>query len=116
MNPGVIQGVQRGSSETGEKIHKVTFLPFNKTVDAREGTSILDVALENGIDLEHHCGGNCACSTCHVMIKDGMEYLTPKAFDEEDQLEEADGLTLNSRLGCQAKILGNVVVEILQSG
>ena len=112
MNSGAIQSVQRGGVTAEEKIHKVTFLPFNKTVEARAGMSILDVALENGIDLEHNCGGNCACSTCHVIIKQGMEHLTPQSLDEEDQLEEADGLTLNSRLGCQAKILGDLVVEI----
>jgi len=116
MNSEVIQGVQRGGAAADEKVHKVTFLPFNKTVEARAGMSILDVALENGIDLEHNCGGNCACSTCHVIIKQGMEYLTPQNLDEEDQLDDADGLTLSSRLGCQAKILGDVVVEIPQCG
>jgi 2Fe-2S ferredoxin len=112
MNSEVISSIQTGDAATEKKIHKVTFLPFNKTVEARAGMSILDIALENGIDLEHNCGGNCACSTCHVIVIQGMEYLTAKSFDEEDQLEDADGLTRSSRLGCQAKVLGDVVVEV----
>jgi len=112
MDSGAIQSVQRGGAAAEEKVHKVTFLPMNKTVDARTGISLLDIALENGIDLEHNCGGNCACSTCHVIIVRGMESLTAKSLDEGDQLEDADGLMVNSRLGCQAKIHGDVVVEI----
>lgn len=114
MNPGAVHDIQKRCAEGVDQVHQVTFLPLNKTVEARAGMSLLDIALENGIDLEHNCGGNCACSTCHVVIVRGMESLTPKSLDEEDQLEDADGLTVNSRLGCQAKICGNVVVEILQ--
>ena len=114
MNQTVVHDIQKRSLGDDGQVHKVTFLPLNKTVEARTGMSLLDVALENGIDLEHNCGGNCACSTCHVIIVRGMESLTPKSLDEEDQLEDADGLTVNSRLGCQAKVHGDVVVEILQ--
>ena len=103
-------------SQREEKTYKVTFLPFNKTVEAEKGMNLLEIALKNGIDLEHNCGGNCACSTCHVIIREGMEYLSPMQIDEEDQLDEADGLTLSSRLACQAKISGDVVVEIPQTG
>jgi 2Fe-2S ferredoxin len=92
--------------------HRVTFLPANLTVEVEEGTSILDAALKHAIDLEHNCGGNCACSTCHVIVQSGMEHLSERSEEEEDQLDDADGLTLESRLGCQAKISGPVVVLI----
>jgi 2Fe-2S ferredoxin len=92
--------------------HRVTFLPADITVEVDDGTSILDAALTHHIDLEHNCGGNCACSTCHVIVQAGMEYLTERSEEEEDQLEDADGLTKTSRLGCQAKISGPIVVLI----
>ncbi|MBL8149706.1 MAG: 2Fe-2S iron-sulfur cluster binding domain-containing protein [Blastocatellia bacterium] len=93
---------------------KVTFLPANLSFKAEVGQSILDVALENGVPLDHACGGVCACSTCHVVVKEGMELLREMEDDEADQLDEAAGLTLSSRLGCQSVIEreGNVVVEI----
>jgi ferredoxin, 2Fe-2S len=93
---------------------RVTFLPANLTFKAEVGQSILDVALENSIPLDHACGGVCACSTCHVIVKKGMERLVEVSDDEADQLDEAPGLTLSSRLGCQAEIIeeGEVVVEI----
>ncbi len=91
---------------------KVTFLPVNKTVEAEEGQSILDIAMDHDIRLEHNCGGNCACSTCHVIVKEGMESLSRKTEEEQDELEEAEGLTSCSRLGCQSKIYGDVIVEI----
>lgn len=91
---------------------KVTFLPVNKTVEAEEGQSLLDVAMDNDIRLEHNCGGNCACSTCHVVVKEGMEKLSHKTEEEQDELEEAEGLTSTSRLGCQSKIYGDIIVEI----
>lgn len=92
--------------------HRVTFLPADVTVEVDDGTSILDAALTHHIDLEHNCGGNCACSTCHVIVQAGMEYLTERSEEEEDQLEDADGLTKTSRLSCQAKISGPIVVVI----
>ena len=74
--------------------------------------SILDIALGHGIYIEHQCGGNCACSTCHVIVRQGVEHLSPSTDDEEDYLDRADGLTPTSRLGCQAVVKGDVVVEI----
>ncbi len=97
---------------TDDRICRVTFLPMNKTVEARMGTALLDVAIDHEIELEHNCGGNCACSTCHVIVRDGADRLSPKSEDEEDQLEDADGPTPDSRLACQAKLLGDVTVEI----
>jgi 2Fe-2S ferredoxin len=84
----------------------------NVTLEAKEGTTILDVALDNDIDLEHNCGGSCACTTCHVFIREGMSHLSEMEEDEEDRLDTAEGLTLSSRLGCQARVNGDVVVEI----
>lgn len=94
------------------KMPNLTFLPYNITTQGREGDSILDIALNNGVDLPHNCGGVCACSTCHVIVKEGTENLSEMEDNEADQLDQAEGLTLASRLGCQAKVLGNVVVEI----
>ena len=95
-----------------EKTYKVVFLPMKVEALAREGESILDVAENCGVDLPHNCGGVCACSTCHVIIKSGLEHLNPKSEDEEDRLDMAENLTLESRLGCQAKIYGNLIVEL----
>ena len=75
--------------------------------------SLLDIALNHGIHLEHACGGSCACTTCHVIVKDGTdESLSEMDDDEIDRLEMAPGLTLHSRLGCQAVVSGDVVIEI----
>ncbi len=91
---------------------KVTFPQVNKTFEAPEGFTILEVALNNDIDLEHNCGGNCACSTCHVVVLEGYENLSPKTNEEQDMLNEAEGLTDTSRLSCQSKIVGDIVVNI----
>lgn len=108
----------------GENTVQITFLPEGKTVQFEHGQlpyqdhgkeqSILDVALNNGIHLDHACGGNCACTTCHVWVKEGAENLTEMEDDEADRLDMAADLQLNSRLGCQAVIKkpGKVVVEI----
>lgn len=76
--------------------------------------SILDVAMANGVDLEHVCGGVCACSTCHVIVKQGLESCSEGSDDEFDQLDEAPITTLQSRLGCQCVPNGtkDIVVEI----
>jgi 2Fe-2S ferredoxin len=76
--------------------------------------SILDICLGNEIDLEHTCGGVCACSTCHVYVKQGLASCNESTDDEEDQLEEAPGITIQSRLGCQCVPDGtmDVIVEI----
>ncbi|MDB5033720.1 MAG: 2Fe-2S ferredoxin [Chlorobi bacterium] len=97
-----------------DKLYKVTFLPLNITVDALEGENFLDLAMQNGIDLQHNCGGVCACSTCHVIVREGLDGLSEMEDDEGDQLDEAEGLTVMSRLGCQATIHGDCVVEIPQ--
>ena len=101
---------------------KVTFLPARVTVEFDRSAplhgghgkpgSLLDIALHFQLPLEHACGGNCACTTCHVIVKEGEANLTPMEDSEADRLEMAAGLTLHSRLACQAVVLGDVVVEV----
>ena len=62
--------------------------------------------------LEHACGGVCACSTCHVIVKEGFEALEPASDREEDMLDNAPCLTTTSRLGCQIEVNRDLVVEI----
>ena len=91
--------------ETGEPERVIEFDPRRAPFqhDGRPG-SILDVLLANGIHLEHACGGNCACTTCHVIVKEGFAKLPPSDESEDDLLDKAPGLTPTSRLGCQAVI------------
>ena len=104
--------------------YTITFLPMNEVVEVdpdelplqRDGKpgSILDIALGNDIDLDHACGGVCACSTCHVILREGFETCNEATEDEEDMLDNAPGLEPTSRLGCQCVPDGrqDVVVEI----
>jgi ferredoxin, 2Fe-2S len=70
------------------------------------GMSLLELAMDNGINIEHACGGVCACSTCHVYVEEGMGLLSEAQEAEEDRVEEAPGLQRNSRLACQCIIEG----------
>ena len=92
--------------------HTITFLPKGVTVQIEDGETILRAALDNGVDLEHACGGFCACTTCHVVIKDGDDSLSEMEEDEEDRLDTCEGVTLHSRLGCQSEVHGDLVVQI----
>ena len=83
--------------------------PFHH--DGKPG-SILDLMLGHGIHLEHACGGNCACTTCHVIIREGAHNLSDMEDDEADRLDTAWDLTPQSRLGCQAVVKGDVVCEL----
>lgn len=74
------------------------------TVMAAKGEHLLEVAMDNGINIEHACGGVCACSTCHVYIEEGAKCLSEATEAEEDRVEEAPGLQRNSRLSCQCEI------------
>ena len=73
--------------------------------NADEGLSILDIAEENDIHLNHNCGGVCACSTCHVYVEKGEEFLEEISDKEEDFIDRAINPRLESRLGCQCIIL-----------
>lgn len=75
--------------------------PFTLAV----GQSILEAAMDQGLTLDHACGGVCACSTCHVRVRTGLESLTEASDDELDQLDEARDTGLDSRLGCQARLV-----------
>ncbi|MBX3379673.1 MAG: 2Fe-2S iron-sulfur cluster binding domain-containing protein [Phycisphaeraceae bacterium] len=81
---------------------------------APKSRTLLELALENGINIEHACGGVCACSTCHVHVEQGMKSLTESTEAEEDRVEEAPGLSRNSRLSCQCEIIGEgpIVVRV----
>jgi len=108
----------------GPNTVRVTFLPEGRTVEFECGKmpykdhgkpqSILDVAINNNVFLDHACGGNCACTTCHVHVIKGAELLSEMDDDEADRLDMAADLQLNSRLGCQVVIEkpGEVVVKI----
>jgi 2Fe-2S ferredoxin len=103
---------------------KVTFIlrdGTEKTVEFESGKmpyqehglpeSFLDVAMNHGIPLEHACGGSCACTTCHLIIRKGEQNLSDMEDNEADRLDTAWDLTTSSRLGCQAVIKGDVTAE-----
>ena len=82
------------------------YCPLGDTIEAPGGTSICEALLENGIPIEHACEMSCACTTCHVVVKEGFDSLGEMDESEEDLLDRAWGLTPTSRLSCQA-ILSN---------
>ncbi|MBB2485845.1 MULTISPECIES: ISC system 2Fe-2S type ferredoxin [Roseateles] len=89
------------------------YCPEGAEVSAPAGTSICEALLDNGIEIEHACDQVCACTTCHVIVREGFASLSEMEEGEEDMLDRAWGLEPNSRLSCQA-ILGqkDVSVEI----
>ena len=101
---------------------KVTFLPAGVSFEFESGKlpykghgkpeSLLDIAMNYGFHLEHACGGNCACTTCHVVVKEGVNNLSEPDDEELDRVEQAADLQVNSRLGCQCVVTGDVVVDI----
>lgn len=78
--------------------------PDGAVIDAEPGTSICDALLDNGIDIEHACEKSCACTTCHVVIREGFNSLAAAEDIEEDLLDKAWGLEPTSRLSCQAQV------------
>lgn len=98
---------------------KLIFLPHEEMCpegamfDVEPGITVCDAALKNGIDIEHACEKSCACTTCHVYIREGLESLNEATEDEDDLLDKAWGLEPDSRLSCQA-IVGDkdLVIEI----
>lgn len=91
----------------------IEICPEGAVIEAEPGVSICDAALRNGIEIEHACEKSCACTTCHVYIREGAESLETASEDEEDLLDKAWGLDPDSRLSCQA-IVGDkdLVIEI----
>ena len=98
---------------------KLTFLPHKDLfphgleIDAEKGMSICDIALKNNIEIEHACEKSCACTTCHVYIREGFGFLDESTENEDDMLDKAWGLEPDSRLSCQT-LVGNedLVIEI----
>ena len=101
------------------KMPQIIFLPHpeicpdGEVIETESGTSVLDAALTNGIEIEHSCEKVSACTTCHVIIQEGFDSLTEASENEEDMLDKAWGLTTESRLSCQAIVTDqDLVVEI----
>lgn len=91
----------------------VELCPEGAVIEAQPGTSICSVLLENDIPIEHACEQSCACTTCHVIVREGFNALEAAEDDEEDLLDKAWGLEPNSRLSCQAMVNDTpLVVEI----
>jgi 2Fe-2S ferredoxin len=77
------------------------------------GDSLLEVLLDNGIELHHNCGAVCACSTCHIYVNDGMDFLEELSDKEEDFIDRAVNPRINSRLGCQCVLQkGTGTIEV----
>lgn len=87
--------------------------PEGAVIDAEPGTTICDAASKHDIEIEHACEKSCACTTCHVYIREGLDSITESTEDEDDLLDKAWGLEPDSRLSCQA-VVGDkdLVVEI----
>ncbi len=91
----------------------IEYCPEGAALDVAPGTTLCDALLENGIEIEHACEKSCACTTCHVVIREGFESLDPASEAEEDLLDKAWGLEPTSRLSCQAVVKDkDLVIEI----
>lgn len=87
--------------------------PEGAVIEAKKGESICEAALRNGIKIEHACEMSCACTTCHVVVREGFDSLNEADELEEDMLDKAWGLEAESRLSCQALVDdADLVVEI----
>ena len=118
--------IEQVEAKTATEPFTVTFYMPDETLDIQvdpskipygptgQPGSLLDIAMGAGLDVEHACGGVCACSTCHVIVKEGLDSCSEATDDELDQLDEAPAITLQSRLACQCVPDGstNLVVEI----
>ena len=92
---------------------KVKFLPSGIEADAKEGETLLDLALAHDVSIQHACGGFCACTTCHCEILEGFENLEKPDEDELERLEVLEARTGHSRLACQSKIKGDLTVRVV---
>jgi 2Fe-2S ferredoxin len=91
----------------------VELCPEGAVIDAAPGTTLCDALLDNGVEIEHACEKSCACTTCHVIVREGFNSLKAAEELEEDMLDKAWGLEPNSRLSCQAVVADTpLVVEI----
>jgi 2Fe-2S ferredoxin len=106
-------------ADPGMRMPQLIFLPHEEicpegaVVEVDPGISICDAALQNGIEIEHACEKSCACTTCHVIIREGFDSLAEADESEEDLLDKAWGLEPESRLSCQALVAQqDLVIEI----
>jgi len=91
----------------------VELCPEGTVLEAEKGTTVLDALLKADVDVEHACEKSCACTTCHVYIREGFDSLEESTEDEDDMLDKAWGLEPDSRLSCQATVAdADLVVEI----
>lgn len=116
--------IQEAEATLPQRPYTITFMPMNVKVEVdpaklpytRDGLpgSVLEIAEGHDVDIDHACGGVCACSTCHVLVKQGLDSCNEASEDEEDQLDLAPGVSPQSRLACQCVPDGSsdVVVEI----
>jgi ferredoxin, 2Fe-2S len=89
------------------------YCPDGAVIDAPRGTTICQAMLDNKINIEHACEMSCACTTCHVIVREGFDSLNEQEEGEEDMLDRAWGLEPLSRLSCQAMVAGeDLTVEI----
>jgi 2Fe-2S ferredoxin len=98
---------------------KLTFLPHEQicpeglVIEVEPGISICDAALAHGLSVEHACEKSCACTTCHIYVREGYDSLEPPGDCEDDLLDKAWGLDPDSRLSCQAIVdHRDLVIEI----
>ncbi|MCB1894060.1 MAG: ISC system 2Fe-2S type ferredoxin [Zoogloeaceae bacterium] len=91
----------------------VELCPEGSVIEADPGQTVCDALLANGIEIEHACEKSCACTTCHVVVREGFDSLGEADEDEEDLLDKAWGLEPTSRLSCQARLADHeLVIEI----
>jgi 2Fe-2S ferredoxin len=121
---GINPYIEQPSARRPERPFKVRFEPMGVEVEVdpeflpedHDGLpgSLLQIAQDAGVEIDHACGGVCACSTCHVVVREGADSVPEALEAEEDMLDNAPGLTLTSRLACQAVPDGSrdLVVEI----
>lgn len=119
MNMRLVSQMKAVRKQRSPELPQIIFLPHEElcpdgmVIEAESGSTICDVALKNHIEIEHACEKSCACTTCHVYIREGMDSLNENSEDEDDMLDKAWGLEPDSRLSCQA-VIGeeDLVVEI----
>ena len=91
----------------------VELCPDGAVIEAESGMTVCDALLANDIEIEHACEKSCACTTCHIIVREGLESLPAANEEEDDLLDKAWGLEPNSRLSCQATIQQqDLVIEI----
>src|SRR5262249_3828845 len=116
VRPGVPGTAGGGGGRRGRVVRPLPhpeYCPRGESIEAPAGTSLCEALLENGVAIEHACEMSCACTTCHVIVREGYASLGEPEEEEEDLLDRAWGLTPQSRLSCQAILAAKeLVVEL----